>query len=860
MAKRDEIVFSVQLGGRQCVQLLGPRLLVVDLQVKPRIPSCERSEVRFSALRVCAPTPPSRPQMPPIVLLQIRHAVAAVATLVATAVVVWLITGVGIDQIAVFAGYELGYVFFPGWAVYRWLARRDGWARQLVFGFAVGYAIQVLMFVLAGALDARWIVFLYPVAALPVVFIGSRSRSYGRQSVDAHKVWATTAVAIAALLWLSVIYFAAVPLPWEVPSATYTTDLAYHLSLAAEAKHHWPLQDPEVAGTGLYYHVWAHLSMAATSEVTGLPLPLVLFRLWTVPLVFLVAAGTTVAARSLTRRVWAGPVAVALIFLVGAVDFESAQVAPFNDLFFTDLWLSPTFLLALVLFLPTVTLLAERLQRRESLARGLSYWLLLTVLFVACEGAKATVLPVVLGALALVLLLGLARERALDRNALAAFVLAATTLVFFYFAIYQYSSVGLEVRPLGSIERMPRAGEFLAHHGDLAWPVAVAFGTLALFGPQLAGLPQLLAADPRRDPARELLLALGVAGIGAFFVFSQFGGSQRFFSHYGLVACVFLSAEGLCLAAERARRETLRGALIFSLALAAALFFVAYIADQVQFWSRIHLGHALGPEAVAATTLVTGLAIWRWGLPDRRALGVAVAMAVPLLALSSFYALRPSLDLVAASYPVFAAILLLLAVVAVRAGRESRAQIVLLLLFAAVTGGALDLPLDHVQQISDRVRDGKPLYPVDASAVDQRLYNGLRWLRHNTSTRDVLAVNNHLVWVEGIAIPAYYDYAAFSERRVFLGGWLYSAKTWKIGGDPVVHLRAFPYPVRLRLNDAVFLHGDESALKTMVTRYRVRYLVVDRLKGPKPPPGWHLGRVVFSNPAVAIYAVSASGV
>jgi hypothetical protein len=596
--------------------------------------------------------------------------------------------------------------------------------------------------------------------------------------------------------------------------------------------------------------------LAATSEVTGLPLPLVLFRLWTVPLVLLVAAGTTAAARTLTRRAWAGPIAVALVFLVGEVDFESAQHTPFLGLFFTDFWLSPTFLFALVFFLPAITLLAERLQRREPLQRGVGYWLLLTVLFVACEGAKATVLPVVLGALVLVLFLGVLRDRSFERNALAAFVLSTAGVVLFYLAIYRHSSLGLELRPLRSIERMPRTAEFLAHHGNLAWPVAIAFGALGLFGPQLAGLPQLLAAERRRDPARELLLALGVAGIGAFFVFSQFGNSQRFFSHYGLVACIFLSAEGLCLAAERAGRPMLRSALVFPLALAAALVFLAYIADQIQFWSRIHLGHQLGPEAVAATTLLAGLAIWRWALPGRRAPAAAAAIAVPFLALSALYALRPSLDLVASSYAVFAAILLLLAVVAYRASRERRPQCVLLLLLAALTGGALDLPLDQTQRIVDRVRHGKPLHmPSTRSAVDRRLYDGLTWLRSNTNTDDVIAVNNHLVLADGVPIPAYYDYAAFSERRVFLGGWLYSAKTWKVGGGLVVDLRAFPYPGRLRLNQAVFLHGDRSALDTMVTRFRVRYLVVDRLKGPQPPKSWHPGRVVFSNAAVAIYVV-----
>jgi hypothetical protein len=174
--------------------------------------------------------------------LCVPYAAAPVTALVATSVALWLMAGVGLAQIAVFVGYELGYVFFPGWSVYRALARSDGWARQLVFGFAFGYAIQVLAFLFADALDARWIVYVYPLAALPVALLGFSTRAVRRQSVDISVAWATALMAIAALLWLWLAYFAAVPLPWAVPSATYATDLPYHLSLAAEAKHHWPLR------------------------------------------------------------------------------------------------------------------------------------------------------------------------------------------------------------------------------------------------------------------------------------------------------------------------------------------------------------------------------------------------------------------------------------------------------------------------------------------------------------------------------------------------------------------------------------------------------------------------------------------
>jgi hypothetical protein len=47
-------------------------------------------------------------------------------------------------------------------------------------------------------------------------------------------------------------------------------------------------------------------------------------------------------------------------------------------------------------------------------------------------------------------------------------------------------------------------------------------------------------------------------------------------------------------------------------------------------------------------------------------------------------------------------------------------------------------------------------------------------------------------------------------------------------------------------------------LRTLVRDYGVRYLVVDRVHGGEPARVARLGQRVFSNPAVAIFAVGPS--
>ena len=119
----------------------------------------------------------------------------------------------------------------------------------------------------------------------------------------------------------------------------------------------------------------------------------------------------------------------------------------------------------------------------------------------------------------------------------------------------------------------------------------------------------------------------------------------------------------------------------------------------------------------------------------------------------------------------------------------------------------------------------------------------------------MLAVNNHEERNGGVILPTFVYYGAFAERRVFLQGWLFTATAWKIGGEDVRELRKVPFPERLRLNTAVFERADRTALRVLVRDYGVRYLVDDRIQGKASPELGRLGRLVYQNPSVIVYAV-----
>ena len=100
-----------------------------------------------------------------------------------------------------------------------------------------------------------------------------------------------------AVAVIGVTFFDSTPLP-GTESVRFSPDFAWAISIAAEAKHHWPIEDPSISGETFPYHYFVHIHWAAASQVTGIDLSTIFSRLWILPLTVLlvlelVVAGTT---------------------------------------------------------------------------------------------------------------------------------------------------------------------------------------------------------------------------------------------------------------------------------------------------------------------------------------------------------------------------------------------------------------------------------------------------------------------------------------------------------------------------------------------------------------------------------------
>jgi hypothetical protein len=777
----------------------------------------------------------------------------------AAALVLWLTTGVSLGDAGLFVGYHVLYVIAPGCAIYRLLRPGDASAlRQLVLGWALGYVLEVLAFVTTAATDERGLLKLYPLVILALAVplwrprvgarqvgarrVGARrvgARRVGARRVGARRVgarrepaatlelppgwgWAIAALSALALAFLGVEYFGSAPLPNQVGRVSYGIDTVWYLSIAGEALHHWPVGDPTVSGQPLYYHLFSSFDTAAITQVTGIGLPVVFFRLCMVPMVLLTVLGLALAGATFGRA-WAGPLAVALALFVGELNLDPHVGYKFaNEMGDDIVAISPSFLMGAALFAPLLALLCELAQAdfraiprfssvrsvfERSLWRELPYGTLAVfgVLAVGASGAKAPTITVLAGGLGLYLAWETLVKRRLHLPLLASLAVTAAVLAGFWLVAYGAAgSDQLTVHPPGVVRQMEVPAYFASRLGSQAdwvplWLALTVVGVIGAYGVQLIGV---VGGGARRTRGAGLLMTLFAAGQLPYLVYTHPGLSQVFFAEYGLFAACLVSAEGLTALWEGAVRQ--RAVVASGVACVATAVAVAFALPHL-------LG--LGGQAGRNTYVYADLA-----------LAGALTLAYALAAARRRFTTRHWAYVAAAALAIGA------------------------------TGRVLSVAAPTV----NRLATDKPLYSQTGDGLTAGLYRALDWIRTHTSPSTVIAVNNFrdwsLYWSDGWAVPDDFYYSAFAQRPVFLEGWIYTQAATE-AGNAVYYGRRLLFSSRLALDNAVFQWAHFDALRTVAQRYGVGYLLVDRVHNRANPRLGTIARLVFHDRDASVYAV-----
>ncbi|MDG6102669.1 hypothetical protein Daura_41890 [Dactylosporangium aurantiacum] len=732
--------------------------------------------------------------------------------------------GVPLGATVAFAAWLTAGVVLPGTLLWRSLRGRSGrLTADVVAGAATGYVAEVLAYVAARAAGLPLLVLAWPAGMITACLVVPRLRrawrgARGLPPTPAAWSWSMLLI-IGVLVLRSVRMFRSHGLGWPVTGPT-DADTPFHLALVAEAKQHMPMQAPWVSGEPLVYHWFVYPEMAATSWVTGIDPLTLLVRLTPLPML----AGTLLLVALLARRVtggwWTGPAAAAVALLVLAPDPYGWPhpdgwfgFGPYEDgsIYRMVAWTSPTQTFGALLFAAVVLLLTDALRGARP-----GTWLLCTLLLAGLAGAKSPYLPLLTGALGLVVLVRLAARRGLHRPALLAAAVTAACTVTAQVVLYGGGAgQGLVVRPLATMDGFATVAATWTGYtgpGTPAGHAVVAAGLTVLCWLFIwAGVPAL--GRRALDPPVLLLLAVGAGGTAGVLLFGHPGGSQSYLIVSARPALAVASVAGL---AAVAGRMTAARAATLGLAAAAGAAAVLLLRrhDPVQP-AGAALGWQLGRPylalAAVALAVVAAAAVRR----DPRILAVAVAVCAG-------YGLPTAYDQTAVVVTDTAA------------------------------GGWRAVP------VTDQVApDGR------TSAIDRDTWHAGRWLHRHAAPGDLLATNAHCFGVRRAGGPCdnrRFALAAASGHRVLVEGWGFTNSTYeRAAADGVPPWFAdFWDPARLAANDAAFTDPGPATIGVLRDRYRVRWLVADPTAGPVGDLRGHGGLAVprYTAGQLTVYEVT----
>jgi hypothetical protein len=724
---------------------------------------------------------------------------ATVAVLVRLDTSVW--------DVVRYSGYLVWAVLLPGVLVYRALRRvPHSLVDDLAMGAALGLVLEIVAYVAFSVTGLRSVLWLWP-AVVVVPFVVLRPlrqhwRPTGYRRAPLGWSWGVAGVSLFMLYYLTFAFFRPnAPVPIK-GTGYYFIDQLFLLSLAGDAKHHFPLQTPQVVGEGLWYHWFAFAHMASASMISGVDLPVVFFRFFLATICPLAVLLLAVVGWRVSGRPWVGVIATALVFGIGEVVVGSRALSVLGSTTTYTVWSSESVAYGWVITFPMIALALDRiLGGLPDSPIGRGAWPLLAVFAFAAPGGKASILPVVLSAAGLVALVELVRRRFTGATwKIIGLLLAAQA--FGTMVIYGLQGQGVQIRPLAAFHQFVSTSRVA--HGPW-WKLVALYGVLLagyaiyMFA-RLAGIPVLAGIRRREWGAVEWFLLGGAAG-GAVATLTLWHttSAQNYFVRSGFAFGAVLSAMGAVALVERHR---VRPAVVVGVAVGAVA--LSSVVSRILY---LHGGAVGGPG-------------WAGMLPIFRPAAVLAIVALIVAAVLLVARLRwPSMR-----------------------GLASTAVLVI-----ALGAGAPALVWDAV------------LYPNALryyhSSVSPEQAAAARWLRANSDPNEVAATNAHCVSPpQGDCWHLSFWLSAFSERRFLVESWGYTAKANAAAGErrdsPI--LAPFWDEQTIANNDASF-YAPTPALLAWMWERGVRWLVADRQAGRESDALRTLADLRWETGVVAVY-------
>ena len=696
----------------------------------------------------------------------------------------------------------------PGTLVYRALRRTPHTlVEDLVMGIAVGLVLELPAWAVASLLDVRGLLWLWPLLVVLPFLLAPRLRRHWRVRgyTPAPLGWSWTVGGAVAFFttYLSSVFLQRNPiLPTDEGTLQYL-DLAYQLSLAGEAKHHFPLHVPQVADEPLYYHWFGYVHMAATSMIGDIDLPVVALRLTIPGLCALAVLLTAVVGWRLSGKAYAGAVGAVLFFVVGETSFTDPVGFPFGTQATFVVWHGMSMIYSWVLLIAAIAVVGDVIDRRREPERpvpalGRRAYVLVALFALASSGAKASSLPVLGVALLVTAVAMLFVERRIPWGVVIAGLMTAAAQLFATAVLYRFQAYGVALDPWLSFEVYTRVlPEGWTQNTAMVGVVAAFLVNMQLRATGI--LPVIWLQRGRLVASQWLLLGGSLAGTFIFLMVRQAGWANQYFERAGFAFAVLLSGWGFVLVWERARMTRASTA---ALGVFALLLSVALVVIQFRY----------AGEPADAGSMTQIAPILRWA-----AILTLVAVGAGLLWAVAGFAWRPL---------------------------RRRGAVFLLtgILLVGMPGLIMDM------RKSERYPNGGAyaVTPMPRSRIE-----AARWVRDNSAPGDVLATNAHCrnVGRDGACDARSFWLSAYAERRVLVEGWLFAPRVSETGEQ------SFWDPALLALNDEAFTAPTPEVLDALRAR-GVRWLVDDRAVGRESPELAALATPRYDNGRVAVYELT----